>query len=551
MASLNQIRPQTTAIPLASALDGAGVWKVWTLEEGTVSPSDTITSLPISGVSVSTDDLDSDWAFVAIPGATRHGASLAEVARLAGAVAIVTDVEGAHLAGPAGLPIIVVDDPRQTAGVMSANIYGPAQTGLVVAGVTGTNGKTTTTYFLRAALAPKLGAMGLLGTLEVDTGGFSTHAERTTHEAPVVHRALASTAEAGRRGVVVEVSSHALSLGRVEGVHFDLAVFTNLQHDHLDFYDDSMDQYFAAKARLFEPGRSSCGVTAVDDDYGRELARTAQIPMQAVQILTDDDPAIGGVPLWRVDEIVADRVLGGNLFTLTDPSGQRHRVGCPIPGLVNVQDAALAIVGAHCLGLTVEDAATGVRNAPPIPGRMQWISSPADHLPTVLVDYAHTPEALERLLIDIRPLVEGELILVFGTDGDRDATKREPLGEIAGELADQIWVTDENPRWEDPTSIRAELLAGIARSRPGLARVVEVTTSRRDAIREAIYAASPDDVIVVSGKGAEDYQEFRGVRHTQTDVGIVDEVLRAYLREPTGNEARFPMRSLNVVAQER
>lgn len=541
MASLTALRPQTTSLPLRAALDGTGPWNVWTRENGHTATSATIADLPVSGVSVSTDDLDTDWVFVGIPGASLHGAALAEVARLQGASVIVTDAEGAPLAAAAGLPIIVVDDPRTAAGRIAENLYRPHHADLVVAGVTGTNGKTTTTYFLRAALSPKLGRMGLLGTLEVDTGDYSTRAERTTHEAPVVHRALAATAEAGLRGAVVEVSSHALSLGRVEGVHFSLGVFTNLQHDHLDFYDNSMDLYFEAKSQLFTSGRTDCGVTAVDDEYGRRLARSATIPMQAVQVLTNDVPDVGDTPLWKVTDIHADRDLGGSRFLLTEPSGAQHQVACPIPGLVNVQDAALAIVGAHSLGVTVAQAASEVRAAPPVPGRMQWVRPPAAHLPTVLIDYAHTPEALERLLIDIRPLVEGDLILVFGTDGDRDATKRVPLGQMAGLHADRIWITDENPRWENPGSIRAELRRGITLARPSLANVTEITSSRRDAIREAIYAASPEDIVVVSGKGAETYQEVRGVRHQQTDAGIVGEVFQAYQSEPTGRDARAPL----------
>lgn len=532
MASISQIRPQTTAIGLEQALRGAGKWRIWTSEDGLIEPSKTMKDLPVSGVSVNTGDLDVDWAFVGVPGAQRHGASLAEVARLSGAAVIVTDEEGAELAQMAGLPIAVVEDPRATAAIMATNIYAASHDPLVIVGVTGTNGKTTTTYFMRAALAPFLGRMGLFGTLEVDTGDVSITAERTTHEAPVVHRALSATAAAGLRGAVVEVSSHAMSLGRVEGVEFDLAVFTNLQHDHLDFYEDSMDLYFDAKAMLFEEGRSQQGVVAVDDEYGRRLVQQAAIPVQAVQVLTDDAPDLGDVPLWKVRNVTADPKLGGNRFDLVAPDEQVWKAACPIPGLVNIQDAALAIVGAHALGVPLEDAIGGVETAPPVPGRMEWASISPDR-PTVLIDYAHTPEALERLLLDIRPLSDGDLVLVFGTDGDRDATKRVPLGQVAGSLADEIWVTDENPRWEPAPNMRAELLEGITQVRPGLERVTEITTSRRDAIREAILAASPSDIVIIAGKGAEPYQEIRGVKHAQLDSAIASEVLAAY---PTLNK---------------
>lgn len=527
MSSLSEIRPQTTALPLDIALQGCGKWQMWTDENGLVDPSDTLKALPVAGVSVSTDDLDVDWAFVGIPGAHRHGASLGETARLGGASIIVTDQDGAQLAQDAGLPIVVVSDPRRTAAIMATNLHTPAQKDLVIAGVTGTNGKTTTTYFLRSALASGLGNMGLFGTLEVNTGSLSIKSVRTTHEAPVVHRALAATAQAGLKGAVVEVSSHALSLGRVDGVNFDLAIFTNLQHDHLDFYENSMDLYFEAKASLFESARARVGVSAVDDEYGRRLVREAQIPLHAVQVLTDDDLSDLDAPLWRVTGVTPNPAIGGNTFTLTDPSGAEHKAVCPIPGLVNVQDAALAIVGAAVLGVPLQDAIEGVANAPAVPGRMQWVPSLPEQ-PLVLVDYAHTPEALERLLLDIRPLCHGELILVFGTDGDRDATKRVPLGEIAAQLGDRLWVTDENPRWEDASAVRAQLLRGVANVRPEMERVTEVTTCRRDAIREAIYAAQTGDVVIISGKGAENYQEIRGVMHDYLDATVASEVLAAY-----------------------
>ncbi|MBP7880868.1 MAG: UDP-N-acetylmuramoyl-L-alanyl-D-glutamate--2,6-diaminopimelate ligase [Actinomyces sp.] len=529
MSSLSEIRPQTTALPLDIALEGCGTWQMWTDENGLVDPSDTLKALPVTGVSVSTDDLDTDWVFVGIPGAHRHGASLGETARLGGASIIVTDQDGAQLAQDAGLPIVVVSDPRRTAAIMATNLHTPAQKDLVIAGVTGTNGKTTTTYFLRSALASGLGQMGLFGTLEVNTGSLSVAAHRTTHEAPVVHRALAATAQAGLRGAVVEVSSHALSLGRVDGVDFDLAIFTNLQHDHLDFYENSMDLYFEAKASLFEPSRARVGVSAVDDEYGRRLVRQAQVPMHAVQVLTDDDLSDLAVPLWRVTGVTPNRAIGGNTFTLTDPSGTEYQAVCPIPGLVNVQDAALAIVGAGLLGVPIQDAIDGVANAPAVPGRMQWVPS-LPNQPLVLVDFAHTPEALERLLLDMRPLCHGEVILVFGTDGDRDPSKRVPLGEVAAQSGDRLWVTDENPRWEDAQAIRTQILEGVRKTRPSMKDVIEVTTCRRDAIREAIYSAREGDVVIISGKGPETYQDIRGVKHAFEDAAVASEVLAAYAK---------------------
>ncbi len=524
MASLTQIRPHIIPLALDKALAGVEGWALWNAPDAHTTVENTFMPL-VTGVSVDTGDMEENWIFVGVPGARRHGASLASTARERGASVIVTDKEGAPLAEDAGLPIVTVDDPRQAAGVIASNLYGTAEEGLVTVGVTGTNGKTTTTYLLRAILQPTLGRMGLLGTIEVDTGDFSTFAERTTHESPVVHRALASTRQSDLRGAVVEVSSHALSLQRVEGVTFDLGVFTNLQHDHLDFYENSMDLYFEAKASLFAPGRTRVGVTAVDDDYGRRLAREAQIPMEAVQVLTDDLVDIGGTALWKVTDVHADPDAGGNAFTLKSPRGEKYQVTCPIPGLVNVQNAAVALVGSIALGIEPEDAIEALRQAPPVPGRMQWVDS-APTQPTVMVDYAHTPEAIEQLLIDLRPLTKGKLTAVFGTDGDRDSTKRVPLAEIVARRADVLWVTDENPRFEDAAAIRAQLLEGIRNVRPDMHDVHEVTTCRRDALRDAILEGAPEDLVVAFGKGAERYQETKGVKHYYMDVDVAQETLR-------------------------
>lgn len=518
MASLSQIHPQVTPLPLAEALADIEEWEVD--PEGVVPDEQPL----VTGVTVSTQDIEPGWIFVGVPGMNRHGASLAYAAKAAGAVALVTDEEGAALARPTGLPTAVVADPRRAAGLIAKRIFATDQRDLLLVGVTGTNGKTTTTYLTRAALKPLVGPMGLFGTLEVDTGVVRIFSERTTQEAPVVHRALAQTAQADLKGAVVEVSSHAISLDRIVGVRFSLVIFTNLQHDHLDFYGD-MENYFAAKASLITPKWAEQAVVAVDDEYGRRLVSDPQVPMQAVQVLTNDAVDTGDVPLWRVKDIRPDPSIGGSSFTLVSPAGEHYEAACAMPGRVNVQDAALALVGAHALGASLEEAAQALVEAPPIPGRMQWIPH-SPKKPSVIVDYAHTPEAIERLLVDMRPLAEGKLIAVFGTDGDRDASKRIPLAKIIAHHADVLWVTDENPRWEDAPSIRAELLEGVRAVRPDLTDVHEVTTCRRDAVREAILAAQPEDLVVLLGKGAEQYQDTRGIKHHYVEADVAAEVLR-------------------------
>ncbi len=534
MHTINDLRPSTEPLTLKDIANGFDIWEArWLDPSGRQRCASDIeelgavvevASLPVSGVTMSNWDIEEGWAFVGVPGDRRHGAVFAKDAKDRGAHLLVTDDEGAVLAADVGLPVLVVENPRKAAGVIASQLHASDIDDLTLVGVTGTNGKTTTTYLLRAALAPICEPMGVLGTLEVDTGDRKIAAERTTHESPVVYRTLAQGAQAGMEGMVVEVSSHALSLNRVQNVLFDLAVFTNLQHDHLDFYNNSMDLYFRAKAELFSPEHAKAGVVGVDDKYGRELARNAQIPVTTVQVATDDAPDVGDAPLWKVSDARADAKAFGTRFTLRAPSGETWEAFCPIPGSVNVQNAALSIVGARVLGASVEDAIEAVSVAPSIPGRMQTVPKRSPHQPKVVVDYAHTPEAIEQLLLDFRELTAGNLIAVFGTDGDRDATKRKPLARITAELADVLWVTDENPRTEDAASIRAQLLEGVREARPDMENVFEVATSRRDAIREAILAAEPEDTILIFGKGAEPYQEIRGVKHRHLDVEVVEDV---------------------------
>lgn len=480
----------------------------------------------VLGITVSTSDLENDWAFVGIPGTRHHGARFSIDAANSGAALIITDQDGVSLAEEAGLPILVVNDPRSAAGILSQALYGDAHQALTLVGVTGTNGKTTTTYFVRAALEPKFGHGAVLGTVELDTGSEQfSNGSRTTQESPVVHRALAYAAENGTRAGVVEVSSHAMSLDRVKGLTFDVSLFTNLQHDHLDYYK-TMDRYLEAKAMLFAPEVSKRGVVVVDDQYGRQLAREAAIPVVAVQVLTDDDPDIGDIPLWHATNIQPDMQSGGSSFQLESPEGTKFQALSPIPGPANVQDAAVALVGAAQLGVPMEDAIAALSKAPAVPGRMQWIPSNLEEGPRVLVDYAHTPEGVQILLDVIRELTPGRIIAVFGTDGDRDATKRAPLAKIFAKNAEVLWVTDENPRWEDPVAIRKELLDAIKEVRPQMEDVIEVTTSRRDAIREAIRMGEPGDLVVITGKGAEPYQEYRGVFHQFLDSQVAEEVVR-------------------------
>ena len=523
MTSVIDIRPSIDPIPLVRALAGLEVHGFYGAD-GAPTPLDTA-DLAISGVTVSSDDCESDWIFVAIPGLTQHGIRFAHAAIEAGATVILTDEAGREQASERGLgvPVVQVADPRGIVPALCDNVYSAPASRLTTMAVTGTNGKTTTSYLMRAAIASRFPEASLCGTVETHVGPISFEAVRTTAEAPVIARFLAATEQYGCGAGVIELSAHALSLHRVDGIVFDVAAFTNLQHDHLDYYGD-MEHYFAAKALLFTPEHSRAGVVCVDDEWGRRLAKQATVPVTTVSALTSESAD------WQVRDIAPDQSIGRTVFTLVDPTGTGHRVAMPILGEVNVQNTAVAIVSAVTLGIDLADVITSVENAPQIPGRMEKVNPTPGAQPLVIVDYAHTPEALEWTLRSTRELTPGKVVIVFGTDGDRDATKREHLAQIAAREADILWVTDENPRTEDPQSIRDYLLRGIASVRPGMEDVTEVTTCRRDAVRRAILAAKPGDTVIITGKGAEWYQEIQGIHHRYNDVPVAAEVLACDVR---------------------
>ncbi len=516
MSDLATLRPSIKPRPLSELLSELPDAKFVSTDR--VSSADEVL---VSGVSVDSTDIADGWVFVGVPG-SRHGARFSEGAVALGAAVLVTDAQGAQIVKRLETPLVVVEDPRGAAATLAKALYAPYSARLRKVGVTGTNGKTTTTYLVRAALGAPVKPVAVLSTIEIDTGVTSVKADRTTHEAPVVGRALALAQQEGCASAVVEVSSHALELGRVDGIHFDVGVFTNLQHDHLDFHGD-MDSYLRAKAKLFEPDRTDSAVIAVDDQYGRRLVAESQIPVQAVQVLSEDDPMLGEIPLWRVISIVPDATTGGSRFHLLSPQGDDLEAVCPLPGPANVQDAALALVTAHVLGVPLVEAITNLEQAPPVDGRCHWVEKPSGIAPAVMVDSGHTPEAIDILLDVVRPLTEGRIIAVFGTDGDRDATKRAPLAQVFARKADLLIVTDENPRTEDAGAIRRELLDAIASVRPDMQGVVEVKEGRRAAVRRGIAAGAPGDLIIITGKGGERVQEWNGEAIAFYDPDVAEE----------------------------
>lgn len=456
--------------------------------------------------------------YAALPGARTHGARHVDQALRQGAVAVLTDPEGVELAGPAlhDVPVVRVRDPRGVLGATASYVHGDPASRLLLLGVTGTNGKTTTSYLVEAGLRAAGHRTGLVGTVETLVAGSALPSERTSPEATDLHALLALMVERGVTAAVTEVSSHALSLGRVDGVRYDVGLFTNLTQDHLDFHG-SMAGYEAAKARLFTPGHARRGVLVVDPDdpsggAGQRLADGATVPVTTLGAPGAD---------WQVEDVrlAAD----GSQFRLRGP-GTDVPVRTALPGTFNVRNAALAVAGLVTAGVAPEDAAAGVATLRGVPGRLERVEAGQPFL--ALVDYAHTPDAVETVLRAVRPLAGdgGRVLVVLGCGGDRDRAKRPLMGRAAVECADVVHLTSDNPRSEDPLLILNDMTVGLDRA----AATVLVEPDRRRAIALAVAAAGPGDVLVVAGKGHEAYQEVAGVRHPFDDrLVLAEEIARA------------------------
>lgn len=455
----------------------------------------------VTGVTLRAQDVRSGDLFAALAGSSTHGARYVSEAIERGAVAVLTDPAGAteiaeQAEGVRVLPVLIHTTPRSVLGELAASVYGQPSERLAVVGVTGTSGKTTTTYLVEAGLRAARRTVGLIGTIGLRIDGVDVPSALTTPEAPALQAQLAVMAERGVDTVVMEVSSHALTLRRVDGVGFAVSAFTNLSRDHLDFHP-TMADYFEAKARLFDPVsplRARTAVVCVDDDAGRAMADRAGA---AVTVSAQGRPAD-----WHTENVTGR--AGGQEFTAIDPAGVHHRVGIRLPGGYNIANCLVALAILDVLGVSPEQAATGLRDAR-VPGRLEQIDRGQDFL--ALVDYAHKPGALRAVLRSLRS-PESRLAVVFGAGGERDAGKRAPMGRIAAELADLIVVTDDNPRGEDPAAIRHEILAGAAEA-GGAGRVVEIG-DRRAAIDHAVAWAGPGDVVLVTGKGHETGQSGGG-----------------------------------------
>ncbi|MFN6552047.1 UDP-N-acetylmuramoyl-L-alanyl-D-glutamate--2,6-diaminopimelate ligase [Mycolicibacterium septicum] len=465
--------------------------------------------LRVTGVTLRGQDAQPGDLFAALPGAAVHGARYAADAVAAGAVAVLTDAAGAAELGGLDVPILIHPDPRSVLGEVAAEVYGRPSDRLTVIGVTGTSGKTTTTYLVEAGLRAAGRVAGLIGTVGVRIDGRDLPSALTTPEAPDLQALLAVMVEGGVDTVVMEVSSHALTLGRVDGIRFALGGFTNLSRDHLDFHP-TMEDYFEAKARLFDPAsrnHAAAAVVCVDDEAGVAMAGRAGTVTTV--------SATGAPADWQARDISAVGV-GSQEFTLVDPAGMSHRLEIGLTGGYNIANAALAITLLDGAGVSPEQAAPGLRTAT-VPGRLQPIDRGQPFL--ALVDYAHKPGALQAVLETLRgsgatgedglrSSGPGRIAVVFGAGGNRDTGKRAPMGRVAAELADLVVVTDDNPRDEDPALIRAAIVAGTAEAARG-AEVVEVG-DRRAAIDHAVAWAGPGDIVLIAGKGHESGQTGGG-----------------------------------------
>lgn len=468
---------------------------------GSTASSDVV----VTGIALNTAVVQPGDLYAALPGARSHGAQYIDAAREAGAVAVLTDAAGAELVGD--VPVVVVENPRAVIADLSSTFYGRPTEAFTMVGITGTQGKTTTTYLAEAALGQRRSAV--VGTIGTRINKIAAPSSLTTPEAPQLQALFAVMREEQVELCAMEVSSHALVQGRVDGFAFDVSVFLNLGRDHLDFHHD-LNDYFLAKAALFTPEHSRHAVINVDDEHGRRLQ--ALTPLPVTTFSTDGNPAD-----WRAANIRPHR-LGTDLEVL-GPHGLEIDLSVPLPGVFNVSNALAVMAALTTAGHDPVELAAGIAASPGVPGRMERVDAGQPY--TAIVDYAHKPDAVAAVLTALRPVTAGRLIVVIGAGGDRDHGKRPVMGELAARHADVVIVTDDNPRSEPAAAIRAAVLEGAS---AGPAVVIEVP-GRREAIAHAVAMAHLGDTLVIAGKGHEQGQEIDGVVHPFDDREVLVELI--------------------------
>jgi UDP-N-acetylmuramoyl-L-alanyl-D-glutamate--2,6-diaminopimelate ligase len=481
-----------------------------------IVPASAALDVPCSGVTHDSRRVTSGTVFVALQGQNADGIAFAPQAVAAGAAAIVADRPANVGSGAASADVrcIVVTDARLALALLAAEFQHHPSREMSVVGITGTNGKTTTAYLVSAILNAAGMQSGLMGTVTYRIGDRDIEATRTTPEAPELQSMMRQMVDAGCRACVMEVSSHALALRRVDGIRFAAGVFTNLTRDHLDFHAD-MEDYFAAKRRLFQllPTDAPALINA-DDPRAAALVETAAHPI-TYGINRPADVAPGPLS-FSID---------GLSFDVRTPHGT-VRVRSKLVGKPNVYNILAAVGVTAALGVPPAAIERGLAGLSGVPGRFELTSTADDDI-TVIVDYAHTDDALRNLLETARPLAARKLITVFGAGGDRDRTKRPLMGMVAARLSDVVVITSDNPRSEDPARIIDEVRLGAEPEVRQRGAQVLAIADRREAIQQAIASAGEGDMVLIAGKGHEKYQEIAGKVHAFDDVAVAREALEA------------------------
>ncbi|WP_107423148.1 UDP-N-acetylmuramoyl-L-alanyl-D-glutamate--2,6-diaminopimelate ligase [Streptomyces qinglanensis] len=475
--------------------------------------------------------------YAALPGARLHGADFVEQAQSLGAAAVLTDPGGTARAEATGLPVLTVPDPRGRMGELAATIYGTPGDDLLQIGITGTSGKTTTAYLVDGGLRkaaekgePRTagtvdggGLTGLIGTVESRIGDERIKSERTTPEATDLQALFGVMRERGVGSVTMEVSSHALVLGRVDGCVFDVAVFNNLSPEHLDFHPD-MEDYFQAKRQLFTPERSRAAVVNFDDEYGFRLLTELRGEGRPVTTFSAEGHPDAD---WRARDVEVGPL--GSTFTAVGPDGREVLAAAPLAGPFNVANALAALTALVVAGIDPSTAAEGIGTVPGVPGRLQRVDAGQDYL--AIVDYAHKTDAVESVLYAVRKVTEGAVHAVLGCGGDRDPHKRPGMGAALARLSDTAVLTSDNPRSEDPLAILATMLRGASEVPAYERGTVLLEEDRAAAIRAAVGRAAPGDTVLVLGKGHEQGQDIAGVVRPFDDVQVLRDAVRARAAE--------------------
>ena len=490
----------------------------------------------VRGVTLDSRAVRAGDLYVALAGARVHGAAFCDQAVAAGAVAVLTDADGRARAAASGVPVFVLADPRARLGEIACWVYGDPSSRLRLIGVTGTSGKTTSSYLIESGLRAAGHLTGLVGGVEIRIGKDRVASSLTTPEAPDLQALFAVMVERGVTAAAMEVSSHSLSLGRVAGTSFDVAVFTNLSQDHLDFHAD-LEDYFRAKASLFLPsegrgvggGCPPAGVVNIDDRYGRRLVSMAPVPVTTFSAAGRPEAD------WRAADVRSG--ADGSSFRLIGPGGVEADVSVGLAGVFNVANALGALVALVEAGIGLDDAVAGVASCAGVPGRLERVPGAGLDM-TAFVDYSHKPGAVEAVLRSLRPVTQGNLIIVLGCGGDRDRAKRPMMGAAAASLADMAILTSDNPRSEDPLAILAAMLDGVLSvPQEERARVI-LEPDRAAAISLAVSLAAPGDVIVVAGKGHETGQYVAGTVLPFDDRQVTGAALR---HRAEGQRAQAPV----------